>query len=142
MGKKKHIDFEDTRNGIGVASQGDKKYKAVEYSERFFHEGGLIAGSTHQAHIKSAGNAKAIDFYAGLKLDGPLNKDRVKWTDKVKKEELDLDVGDVKSLDTWEKTILKEVDPNYEWSDDENAPKVKKEEVPDPKNVPAKGKKK
>lgn len=87
MGRKKHIDFEDTRNGIGVASLGDKKYKAVEYSERFFHDGGLVAGSTHQIKIKTAGNAKAIDFYSGLKLDGPLNKDRVKWSDRVKKEE-------------------------------------------------------
>jgi hypothetical protein len=87
MGRKKHLDFEDKRNGIGVSSLGDKKYKAVDYSERFFHEGGLIAGSTHQTKIKSAGNAKAIDFYSGLKIDGPLNKDRVKWSDRVKKEE-------------------------------------------------------
>ena len=87
MGHKKRIEFPDQRNGIGVASLGDKKYKAVEYSDRFFHEGGLVAGSTHQVHIKSAGNAKAIDFYSGLKIDGPLNKDRVKWSDRVKQEE-------------------------------------------------------
>lgn len=88
MGRKKLIVFEETRNGIPVSSLGDKKYKAVQYSERFFHEGGLVTGSTHQAKIKSAGNAKAIDFYAGLKIDGPLNKDRIKWTDRIKKEEL------------------------------------------------------
>ena len=87
MGRKKRIDFEGARNNIGVASLGDKIYKAPEYSERFFHEGGLIVGSTHQTKIKSVGNAKAIDFYSGLKIDGPLNKDRVKWTDRVKKEE-------------------------------------------------------
>jgi hypothetical protein len=87
MGKKKRITYEDARNGIGIKSLGDKMYKAVEYSDRFYYEGGLITGSTHQIKIKSAGNAKAIDFYSGLKLDGPLNKDRVKWTDRVKKEE-------------------------------------------------------
>lgn len=87
MGHKKRIDFEGQRNGIGVASLGDKKYKAVDYSDRFFHEGGLVAGSTHQIKIKSAGNAKAIDFYSGLKIDGPLNKDRIKWSDRVKNEE-------------------------------------------------------
>ena len=87
MGHKKRTDFYGQRNGIGVASLGDKKYKAVEYDDRFFHEGGLVVGSTHQIKIKSAGNAKAIDFYSGLKLDGPLNKDRVKWSDRVKQEE-------------------------------------------------------
>ena len=34
MGRKKYIDFEHQRNGIGVRSLGDKKYKAVEYSDR------------------------------------------------------------------------------------------------------------
>ena len=46
-----------------------------------------MVGSSNKVKIKTAGNAKAIDFYSGLKLDGPLNKDRVKWTDRVKKEE-------------------------------------------------------
>ncbi len=87
MGRKKRIDFEGQRKGIGVTSLGDKKYKAVDYSDRFFYDGGLIAGSTHQVKIKSVGNAKAIDFYSGLKIDGPLNKDRIRWVDRVKKEE-------------------------------------------------------
>lgn len=56
---------------------------------------------------------------------------------------LDGDIGDVKSLDNWEKTVLKEVDPKYELSDDENAPpKPKQEDSPDPKAAQAKGKKK
>ncbi|CAI2378039.1 unnamed protein product [Moneuplotes crassus] len=138
MGRKKRIDFDQMRNGIGVNSLGDKKYKAVEYSEQFFHEGGLIAGSTHQVKIKSVGNAKAIDFYSGLKIDGPLNKDRVRWVDRVKKEERDTDIDAVTSLNDWEKTILKDVDPNYEISDDENAPARVEEPVP----VKGKGKKK
>jgi hypothetical protein len=92
MGHKKRLGFEDQRNGINVASLGDKIYKAVEYSDGFFHGGGLIAGSTHQTKIKSAGNAKAIDFYSGLKIDGPLNKDRIKWTDRVKNDEIGTDL--------------------------------------------------
>lgn len=47
------------------------------------------------------------------------------------------DVGAVESLNNWEKTILKEVDPDYEVSDDENAPPKK---APEPE--PEKGKKK
>ena len=125
----------------------------------FFHEGGLIVGSTNQYKIKTAGNAKAIDFYSGLKLDGPLNKERVKWSDRVKKEEkgkqeirphllsqinifcIDGEVSDVFSLNDWEKTILKEVDPDYEISDDENAPKPDPDPV-DEKPEKGKGKKK
>ena len=37
---------------------------------------------------RSTGNAKAIDFYAGLKLDGPLNPERKTWAQVVKEEQL------------------------------------------------------
>lgn len=77
--KKRIITVNQARNGIGVAAPGDKQYKAVEYADRFFHEGGLIAGSTNKTHLKTAGNAKAIDFYAGLKVDGPLNEGTKTW---------------------------------------------------------------
>ena len=53
---------------------------------------------------------------------------------------LDTDIDAVESLNSWEKTILKEVDPNYEISDDENAPP--REEEPEPEPVKGKGKKK
>ncbi len=51
---------------------------------------------------------------------------------------IDTDIDAVTSLNDWEKSVLKDVDPNYEVSDDENAPP--KEEEPEP--VKGKGKKK
>ena len=68
---------------------------------------------------RSTGNAKAIDFYAGLKLEGPLNPERKTWAQVVKEEKLNEETSAVTGLKDWEKNILKEVDPNYEISDDE-----------------------
>jgi len=51
---------------------------------------------------------------------------------------LDGEIGDVESLNDWEKNILKEVDPDYEVSDDENMP-PRREVVT---QEPEKGKKK
>ena len=63
LGSKKRIDtVYQQRNGIGMRSQGDKIYRAPEYQSNFFRAGGLIVGSTNKAHMKSSGNAKAIDF--------------------------------------------------------------------------------
>jgi hypothetical protein len=61
------------RGDYPIASLGDKNYKAVEYDSGFFFGGGLITGSTNRKNIKSAGGGKTVDFYTGLKLDGPLN---------------------------------------------------------------------
>ena len=47
MGSKKRVKtMFDARNGLPMASLGDKNYKAPEYQSGFFREGGLIAGST------------------------------------------------------------------------------------------------
>ena len=56
-----------------MASLGDKNYKAVEYEPDFFLAGGLVPGCTQIEKSRSSGNGKAVDFYSGLKLDGPLN---------------------------------------------------------------------
>jgi len=64
--------------------------------------------------MKSAGNPKAIDFYAGLKLDqGPLNPGRKLWTDAVKEENLRNELNDVGSLRDWERSVLKDADPKF-----------------------------
>jgi len=70
---------------VPIASLGDKNYKAVEYEARFFHAGGLISGSTNSLKSKTSGNGKAVDFYSGLKLDGPLNKNSKNY-EQVTKE--------------------------------------------------------
>lgn len=73
------------RNGVPIASLGDKNYRAVEYETGFFQPGGLIAGSTNRTSLKTSGNGKAVDFYSGLKLDGPLNKNSKNY-EQVTKE--------------------------------------------------------
>ena len=74
MTKKHRVSTMDqTRGGYPIASLGDKIYKAVEYEPGFFRAGGLIAGSTNTLKIGTSSNGKAVDFYTGLKLDGPLN---------------------------------------------------------------------
>ena len=67
--------MQQKRNNVGCKALGDKNYKAVEYDAGFFREGGLISGSTNSLRPRNSGNGKAVDFYSGLKLDGPLNKD-------------------------------------------------------------------
>ena len=102
-----------------MAALGDKIYKQPEYQSGFFHAGGLIVGSTNVAKNKSAGNPKAIDFYAGLKLDGgPLNPGRKTWKQAVEEERLHEEKSAVDSLKSWERTNLKEANPSY--NPDEN----------------------
>jgi hypothetical protein len=72
--KKRVSNISEMRGDYPIASLGDKNYKAVEYDPGFFNAGGLIVGSTNKQQTKSAGGGKAVDFYTGLKLDGPLNK--------------------------------------------------------------------
>ena len=67
-----------------MASLGDKNYKAVEYDTGFFKAGGLIAGSTNITRQRTT-TGKSVDFYTGLKLDGPLNPDSKNY-EQVTKE--------------------------------------------------------
>ena len=47
MGNKKRVQtMYEYRNGLPMASLGDKNYKAPEYMPGFFRDGGLISGST------------------------------------------------------------------------------------------------
>ena len=47
MGSKKRITtMFEARNGLKMASLGDKNYKSPEYQAGFFREGGLVPGST------------------------------------------------------------------------------------------------
>mmetsp|Transcript_16582 Transcript_16582/g.11898 ORF Transcript_16582/g.11898 Transcript_16582/m.11898 type:complete len:134 (+) Transcript_16582:196-597(+) len=81
MGTKRRIvTMYEQRNGMPIASLGDKIYKSPEYLSNFYKEGGLIVGSTNKNQRSTVGNSKNIDFYAGLQLDkGPLNPGRKTW---------------------------------------------------------------
>lgn len=47
MGQKVRVQtMYEMRNGLPMASLGDKIYKAPEYQTGFFYDGGLIVGST------------------------------------------------------------------------------------------------
>ena len=68
---------------------------------------------------RSSGKAGgAIDFYSGLKLDGPLNKGMRTYVQVEKDNQLAEEQTDVKTLRQWERQILKEVDENYDPDDD------------------------
>lgn len=108
----------DVRNGYPISSLGDKNYKAVEYESGFFREGGLVAGSTNKTMPKSSGGGKAVDFYTGLKLDGPLNKGSKNYEQVTKEQNHMSEVGDVQDLRKWERSILSEVDGKYDPDDD------------------------
>lgn len=101
-----------------MTSCGDKNYKAVEYESRFFHKGGLIAGSTQNFNHSSSSTGKTVDFYSGLKLDGPLNAGTKNYETVRKEQEHIGEVGDVKHLRTWERNILTDVDAKYDPDDD------------------------
>ena len=73
---------------------------------------------SNQAKSKSSGNAKAIDFYSGLKLDGPLNKGMKTYVQVQKEQQLAEESSDVKTLRDWERQILVEIDENYDPDDD------------------------
>lgn len=111
MGEK--IRVKDARNGIPEYSGGDKIYKKPEHSTDFFKPGGLIVGSTNQAHLKSVGNPKVIDFYANLDLSKPRNTLGKTWKVAVEEERVTSEMSDVKALKEWEKTVLREADPKY-----------------------------
>ena len=88
----------------------------------------LFLNYRHQKKIKMGANSKVIDFYAGIELGkGPLNPNRKLWKDAVREQRLNEELDAVgPGLKKWEKTILKEVDPNYQVSDDSDDEKNKK----------------
>lgn len=119
MGGKNRINnLYQQRNGCNMVSLGDKNYRSPEYATNYFREGGLVAGSTNRAKTNTGGQGKNIDFYSGLKLDGPLNKNSKTYVQVTKKQQLDAEIGDVSDLKEWERTILTEVDPQYDPDDD------------------------
>jgi len=108
MGKKRILDGnEDMRNMLGLKALGDKHYKSPEYIARFYHEGGLVVGSTHKPRPKRV-------EVSTVKLD-TTKKLGTTFKDRVKREELEEEQKAVASLFEWEQTSLK--DGNPKWRD-------------------------
>ena len=55
-----------------------------------------------------------------------MNPNRKLWKDAVREEQMNEELGAVSGLKKWERTVLKEVDPKYQVSDDEEDDKKKK----------------
>lgn len=104
------LGLQGQRNNLGVASLGDKNYKYPEYASGFYKDGGLIAGST--SFKARAGDNTLPD---PNKLKSIFTKPM--WSEKIKQQEKDEERNVLNSVDTWEQTILKEGNPN--WNDPE-----------------------
>lgn len=73
---------------------------------------------SNKEKLKNTGAGNAIDFYSGINLDRPLNKNMKTYVQVCKEKELDSEVKDVKSLKEWERSILSEVDAKFDPDDD------------------------
>lgn len=113
-GKMRIWNIFQQRNNFLLKNPGDKSYNAVEYLPNFFLDGGLIPGSTNTINNKKNHSKKANDFYDTLNLNCTvLSKDKL-WKSKEKKDILDFDKNYVsKTISSWETSILKEFDPSY-----------------------------
>ena len=97
--------LEPQRNNLPVKSMGDKPYKYPQYAANFYHDGGLIAGSTHKPRLHKGASDR--------KVSNVLTKPN--WDIKVALEERQEEKKAINSVDDWEQTILKEANPN--WND-------------------------
>jgi len=129
MGQKKMIDtVDEQRNNLGLKSLGDKIYKYPEYASRFYHERGLIPGSSNTFKETKKTIRKTLAEQTNNKSTG------MKWKDRVKLEEKAEEEKAVLSLFDWEKTTLKEANPKWRDPDAVEA-EVINTKVVDQKNV-------
>lgn len=82
--------IEELRNGIPVATYGDKPYRTPEYAAKFCYQEGLVPGSSisYRRNNNENRNLEPITELAGIK----------KYKEKIKKMQLDSDLSLVKSL--------------------------------------------
>lgn len=65
MGLKKRVtDLLDMRNSLPQKSLGDKSYKKPERSTNFYHEGGLVIGSSNIERLKHQGKSVSNNDFA------------------------------------------------------------------------------
>ena len=108
MGRKKRVnDYYQKRNGLSVSSLGDKSYKSPLYQTGFFHETGLIPGSTNKVYKRNFAKKNEVDFTISAEAKYPFYP-TVKWEDRVRNEQKKQELHDVDELEKWEETILKE----------------------------------
>eukprot|EP00744_Colponema_vietnamica_P001415 GILI01002350.1.p1 GENE.GILI01002350.1~~GILI01002350.1.p1 ORF type:complete len:115 (+),score=34.84 GILI01002350.1:36-347(+) len=94
------------RNGIPVAKPGDKLYANPEYAPGFHKQGGAIPGSTFmlQGHRRTE---------LGRPLSLPPGFKSKTYLEVTAEQRLRHEEDSVRSLQDWERTVLKESDPKY-----------------------------
>lgn len=112
--KKRLTTLSEVRNYWEARSPGDKIYKNVEFSQKFFQEGGLAVGSTNKMRYNKTVGKKANNFYETLDLNIKSLDPNKLWDNKIYSEEYNSQNDYVKNLDVWNKTVLKEYLPKEE----------------------------
>lgn len=112
MGQKRLIPtLIQRRNEMLIRAPGDKPYKKSEYLSRYFHEGGLVPGSTNTINLKKTQSRKGNNYYDTLDIfSNTLDVNKL-WCNKVKNERKAFDISYVKTISMWEKNILNDYLP-------------------------------
>jgi len=109
MQRKKVVDsLEDQRNFIEMYSPGDKPYKFPDYSPRFFHEGGLVVGSTIQERMPTRSLLDTSPMQSPFQspTQSPKKLKKISMLEREKLDERMSEINSVRSLGSWEKTKL------------------------------------
>jgi hypothetical protein len=109
IGSKKRLEtLENRRNYLPFLKPGDKDYRNPECAENFYKEGGLIPGSSNFPHFIKTVSKQSDNFYQTMNLSvRTLNQNKL-WKTKVRQESFDFDSLYVKTLNKWDKTVLKD----------------------------------
>lgn len=122
MGQKKQIPtLIERRNEMLIKAPGDKHYKNSEYLTGYFHEGGLVPGSTNKLNLKKTQSRKSNNYYDTLDINAKILDENKFWANKVKTERKKFDTTYVENITNWEKNILNDY-----------LPKIKDKKVPAP----------
>ena len=142
-GKMRIYSLIQQRNGFDLRIPGDKFYKLSEQFPRFFHDGGLIPGSTNRINYNKTQSKKGYNFYETIDLSIPTLDPNKIWKNKCKNEDFAFDNNYVgKNIDNWEKTILNDYFPDLGKKDKVDVKNDKNDKNAKAGNAKAKGKKK
>jgi len=107
MQRKRVVDsLEDQRNLIEMFSPGDKPYKFPDYSPRFFHDGGLVVGSTIQFREVTRSRLDLSPLQSPTSQSPSKKLIKISMLEKEKANERMSEINSVRSLGSWEKTKL------------------------------------
>jgi hypothetical protein len=90
--KKRVNNIIDLRNNIPVAIAGDKPYKKVELSAKFYEQGGLIPGTSIQSRVRTIDAMQKSDF------PQTVGKKLIPYKEKLKAHGKEYELKDVLSL--------------------------------------------